>query len=136
MTKQETFDIVAKHLLAQNKKALAVFEDNINEGCAYRGADGTKCAAGCLIPDDKYDPTFEGVGVVMEDYAPPPWTQADDTAARALRLQAILLAEGHNLGLVQNLQKIHDHCHPQDWKTALLGSSKLYGLNAEVLNAF
>lgn len=28
--------------------------------CRYRGPNGTKCFAGHSIPDDKYDPTFEG----------------------------------------------------------------------------
>ena len=27
--------------------------------CAYRGYDGTKCAVGCLIPDDVYSPFME-----------------------------------------------------------------------------
>lgn len=30
--------------------------------CLYRTDDGRKCALGCLIPDDLYDPAFEGEG--------------------------------------------------------------------------
>lgn len=29
-------------------------------GCFYRDAAGNKCAFGCLIPDDVYDPEMEG----------------------------------------------------------------------------
>lgn len=52
-TLQEIFDIVAKHLLTQGKKS-------VSRGfCSYRGNDGTKCAAGALIPDNQYDCKFE-----------------------------------------------------------------------------
>jgi hypothetical protein len=31
--------------------------------CVYRAVDGSKCAIGQLIPEDKYDPNFEGASV-------------------------------------------------------------------------
>lgn len=31
--------------------------------CKYRSSGGLRCAAGHLIPDDKYDPRFEGVSI-------------------------------------------------------------------------
>ena len=47
MTKQEVFNIVVKHLAAQNwEKSLA------NGLCAYQGVDGKKCAIGALLNDD------------------------------------------------------------------------------------
>jgi hypothetical protein len=55
MTKQEIFDKVATHLLAQGKPSFTRFG-----GCQYRGPNGAKCAAGVLIPDDLYDPGYEG----------------------------------------------------------------------------
>jgi hypothetical protein len=48
-TAQEVFDQVAGHLLRQ-------MQCSTNGGwCMYRGPDGLKCAAGCLIGDDEYD---------------------------------------------------------------------------------
>lgn len=54
MNKQEIFDKVYSALINQG-------EPSVNGGvCAYRGANGTKCAIGHMIPDDLYDPEFEG----------------------------------------------------------------------------
>jgi hypothetical protein len=46
-TAQEVFDQVATHLLTQRQRSTT------KGNCAYRGDDGLKCAAGCLLgPDD------------------------------------------------------------------------------------
>lgn len=55
MTKQEILDKVAAHFAIQRRPAITVFGH-----CVYRGPDGLKCAIGALIPDDLYDPRFEG----------------------------------------------------------------------------
>lgn len=34
--------------------------------CTYRSGHGTSCVAGMLIPDDEYDPAFEGNGLSMD----------------------------------------------------------------------
>lgn len=56
----EIFTRVKQHLLTQNARAV-MRDDSCHNGerCAYRGADGLKCAVGCLIPDDKYTPDIE-----------------------------------------------------------------------------
>ncbi len=56
MTEQETFNKVVRHLRKQKVKSLR----NGGFGCAYRGDNGTKCAVGCLIPDELYHPSMEG----------------------------------------------------------------------------
>jgi hypothetical protein len=63
MTPQEIFDTVATHLFTQGHKAI-----NGHGGCVYRCRDGSKCAVGVLIPDDKYFPKMElgGVGVLIQ----------------------------------------------------------------------
>lgn len=55
---QQVYDTVATHLLAQGRPAKAVFKSVVQ--CAYRDHHGFKCAVGCLIPDDMYDPEMEG----------------------------------------------------------------------------
>jgi len=61
-TLQEVFDIVSKHLLAQGKASVDHNSDKTTPFCMYRNPDGLKCAAGALIPDDKYNTIYEGCG--------------------------------------------------------------------------
>jgi hypothetical protein len=56
VTPQEIFDTVARHLFTQGTQA---FDADVAR-CQYRGPNGTKCAVGCLIPDEAYDPEMEG----------------------------------------------------------------------------
>lgn len=56
MTRQEIFNTVADHLLAQGRPAMRIG----TKMCAYRSADGATCAVGCLIPDTHYTPEMEG----------------------------------------------------------------------------
>lgn len=101
-TKQETFDIVAKHLLTQNEQARAMVANStmvMIEGCAYRGKNGTKCAAGCLIPDELYSPKIEGKCSTHSDVKE--------------------LLKDHNTMLVSSLQNIHDTYSVESWKKKL-----------------
>lgn len=119
MTEQETFDIVAKHLLTQNKKAMAVYGFAIAMDmprCAYRGNDGTKCAAGCLIPDDDYNPDMEGRGITTPN-----------------ALHTVLTAAGHDIQLVEALQYVHDVYPVSAWREQLADVAARFGLNTEVL---
>lgn len=107
MTNQETFDIVARALIKQGRPAF----DNLRTGgaCRYRFAleDGTilKCAAGHLIPDEKYDPRMEGVGVYLEE----DYECCDEEGKSKVRLlNKIIGEEGHDLSLVRELQTAHD----------------------------
>lgn len=54
MNKQQVFDTVVAHLRKQGKQAV-----NNDSKCVLRAPDGSKCAVGCLIPDNQYDPSFE-----------------------------------------------------------------------------
>jgi hypothetical protein len=55
MTEQEIFDTVVKHLATQGRRAAD------DEGrCRYRAPDGAKCAVGCLLTDEEYNPAWEG----------------------------------------------------------------------------
>jgi hypothetical protein len=58
---QRTFDHIVRHMYKQGKPAAS------EGGCYYRTANSDfggpqlSCAIGCLIPDDKYDESLEGV---------------------------------------------------------------------------
>jgi hypothetical protein len=99
MTPQEVFNTVATHLFNQGKQAGEYREEEIRDGeyapsfkCLYRGPEGTKCAAGFLIPDELYNPAMENRSIydVIEAYP---------------KLAELL--EG-NRGLLVELQNIHD----------------------------
>lgn len=107
-TEQEVFDQVAIHLLRQNRKSHI-----LNDTCAYRGADGLKCAAGCLIADNEYSPgmeTLQWAGLVRRQVVP-----------------------GFHSQLVRSLQDIHDQFPVQEWKAHLLSFANTNNLSTSVL---
>lgn len=55
MNSQDIFNAVVLHLRTQNEKS-----ESPSKECLYRGLNGKKCAAGCLIPDEKYNSSMEG----------------------------------------------------------------------------
>jgi hypothetical protein len=55
---QKTFDTIVDHLYKQGCASV-----NDDGHCLYRGPNGTKCAIGCLIPDDIYTRGMENVRV-------------------------------------------------------------------------
>lgn len=117
-TLQETFDKVARHLLTQQAKA-----EQPDGNCAYRGEHGRKCAVGCLISDEEYDPKMEGSSVPCEkEYAYP--------SAGTSILQRWMESHGYGtpVGLfLVGMQKIHDAKDPPSWRYYLaLAANKLH----------
>lgn len=110
MNKQEIFDTVVNHLRTQGKKAVK------GQGgiCMYRAPDGSKCAAGVLIPDEIYDPKMEGrdVRALINPY--------DYVALNELF--------GDNLALVAALQTVHDGSMVSEWEVQFEGVAKQFGL--------
>ena len=53
---------IYQHLKQQGKVAV-----NSYGSCVYRSPDGSKCAVGCLITDEAYDPKMEMDGVSDSD---------------------------------------------------------------------
>ncbi len=105
-TKQETFNIVATHLLTQGEKSqeISIDEDGFeNPSCKYRGPDGLMCAAGVLIPDDQYTPDMEGLSCSAEDKP----------------IYHVLVQAGHDPNLCQRLQTCHDVYDVEEWPDQL-----------------
>lgn len=63
LTRQEIFDRVKAHLLAQGKKAGGYKGYYGSFVCQYRDDRGHKCGVGGLIPDELYDSEMEGRNV-------------------------------------------------------------------------
>jgi hypothetical protein len=71
MEAQELFDKVVQHLADQKVPAVEIVANRVE--CKYRDKNGNKCAFGCLIPDEVYDPGMEGIiaeGVLYEFSGP------------------------------------------------------------------
>lgn len=109
-TDQEVFDHVSKHLLSQGCKSVN-YEENekcITMYCLYRGPNGTKCAAGCLIDDTEYK-------VEMENST---WSTL---------CQHRIVPFSHQ-ELIVDLQKIHDDYNPDEWPEKLKQLANNYRL--------
>jgi hypothetical protein len=116
MTPQEIFDKVATHLLTQNKRSIG-FDGSV-KCCRYRALDGSRCAVGCLIPDNEYSETMEG--------------------ARVRKLTGVLdrLELRAHVDLLAHLQATHDSYEPCQWRDNLRLVAIKHGLNTSVVEAF
>ena len=67
-TEQQVFNQAYIHLITQGKRAAS--PDLDVGGCAYLTNEGLKCAAGCFIAEDEYNPEFENNvwAVLVNDY--------------------------------------------------------------------
>lgn len=110
MTQQETFDIVTSKLTEQGCKSISDVGDAGEFICAYRGNRGTRCAAGWLIPNDKYTSAMEG------------------QPAQYYIVARVITDEGHNIDLVSELQRVHDICDVEAWPGAFMGVAADFGL--------
>lgn len=111
LTLQEIYDKVKKHLLEQNVRSMW----NSSE-CAYRGQNGTKCAAGCLIKDEYYHPSFESKNAL------------ETNVAASLANSGVDMFNEADRSLVTSLQNIHDFELPINWENLLIELAKNYKL--------
>lgn len=94
MNNQEFFTKTLNHLRKQGVPAMGPGEYD-NPQCMYRGENGTSCAIGCHIPDDKYKSSMENLRVkaLLQKFPD---------------LQPIF--EGVNSELMADMQFLHDNC--------------------------
>ena len=115
MTRQEMFDIAAKHLLTQRVRSV----DPVTGSCRYRGPQGRMCAIGPMIPDEKYSPDMEGWGVGSCDVWNAMGLDSDDP--------------GNLKTLAHKLQRIHDAWAPTAWPYMLLALALKYNLDTAIV---
>lgn len=131
----EIFEKVFEHLLKQNKKSTDKGGD-----CQYRLRDDEqtlKCAVGCLIEDQFYDPRIEGITMCALVIDAEKWC-ASMGGAGELAGRTQMLADALNLSktpatqrihrMLNLMQTIHDSFEPYEWK------KKLEGLKADMEN--
>ena len=112
MNKQEVFNRVYRHLLAQGARSQA----SDSPGCAYRGEKGRMCAVGCLIDDEHYDEHWN--------------TSAVGEPEVLTALGASLHCEIYegDLPFLSDLQYVHDHENPLNWRPELDALARKHGL--------
>lgn len=98
---EQVFNQVAAHLLKQNKRSITT-DDQGFVNCQYRSPEGLMCAAGCLMSEEEYHPSFENTsydGLTFEESGP--------------------TSKLKHVKLIQELQALHDGYGPEDWKNEL-----------------
>ncbi len=109
MDRQDIFDRVKAHALAQNRCAL--HDDRLS--CAYLAYDGAKCFIGALLTNDQLAVcgSIRGeLGVV--------WSE----------LEIAVGAQHSDRGFLINLQTIHDIHPPESWPAELARFADRYEL--------
>jgi hypothetical protein len=103
VTNEQAFKTMARHMLAQGKRSVAVGRDSFgveHESCRYRGPDGLKCAVGAIIPDEEYRESLEGL----------PARQVQDLVPSL---------QGLDDSMISTVQRIHDNWPVCDWRKLL-----------------
>lgn len=125
LTEQEFFDTAALHLLKQGTRATFPLDDSTDLTqrltCAYRAPDGTKCAIGCFITNEQYDPKMEdnSAAAVQNEYRLPQFTNLKMTYD----------------SIVEKMQSLHDYESPAEWRAKLKALGDRFSLNTDVLGA-
>jgi hypothetical protein len=113
-TTQDLFDHVVRHLFKQHAKS-ARTDLNGSIRCKYRGAEGRKCAIGCVIDDSIYKP-------FMED---------EDVHALSGHISKSIGRELTNsdIDVLDDLRYVHDTNMVHEWPTRLKWRAKMHGLS-------
>ncbi len=100
--KIEILDKIIAGLEVQGRRSLLIKGDGESQlrVCRYRAPDGAKCAIGLLIPDEAYDPVFEGGSLLSP--------QDCGVRLRAKLLELGVYQDDNDLGFLRGLQRMHD----------------------------
>lgn len=127
MNQQEIYNTVRDHLLSQKSKALSPSGSK----CMYRGALGTKCAIGCLLPDEIATPELDSigsVGLILHTVGPNSRFTGPERIATAKAAVDFLGLTEDNHQFFAGLQTIHDGRQPWEWADALASFALSYNL--------
>lgn len=114
MSLQSVFDRVVIHSRAQPRQATSADSDL----CLYRAPNGDKCFVGCLIPDERYSNSMEGMSL--------------GGSSDSGRLMKIVFGDVEwdptMVVLLTQLQSIHDRYRPEKWPALLQKTADNFGL--------
>lgn len=122
-TKQEMFDIVARHLLTQKVHAVAggwylyrLFDIETNKVALA-------CAIGACIPEDKYDAVMDRDHLLVRDIIETFFNDDDDY-------------DDDFINFADDLRRIHDHYEVDEWLEKLKQCGSKHSLDLSVLKPF
>jgi len=128
MNNQQAFEKSARHILNQGERSIGEDGD-----CQYRGQNGNMCALGCLIPDRKYDPTFEGRDIFDVIGGERPYGGDDPGVIVCHGMTDIPSLKNVDRALLNGLQEIHDSEKVTLWRRELKKLATSFGLNKDFL---
>lgn len=107
VTAQELFSCAVAFIAKQGRPSVNAFENGDSPPvCAYRGAKGLKCAVGCLIPDSKYSPDWEGLAFNPAVLRPGANSAQSGDAVFASAVPSLWAHQD----VLRDLQMAHDDC--------------------------
>lgn len=125
MDRQAVFTRISNHLMEQGVPCLSVGNE-VSKICCFKNAHGLKCAVGCLVPDEKYDPIIEKGSLLnirmfkkgkdvyqAETYGNGTATEWDEYRNGSRMLMEVIEAEvgeldDEDITFLQELMAIHD----------------------------
>jgi len=126
MTEQEIFNHVLDHIVEQGQPAR-----DSEESCMYLTASGLKCAVGCLIKPQYYNPIFEGETVSVAFVISPEKCEL----LAALKLSGVDAENKSVNNLLSKIQTAHDtssyHNFVEEFKESMRDIAEESGLEME-----
>jgi len=123
MTLQEIYNTSKAHLLKQGVKAEGQFHPRKPPIPVYRLPNGLKCAIGCHIPDELYDPKMEKKGIIrlIKDFPDQMKSVFGEDVAGFMTSGVGLTTDKNKWTFLEKLQWIHDSdcVDPKEWKNEL-----------------
>jgi len=112
LTINETAKTIKEHMLTQRARSI-----KRGKGCRYRGDYGMRCAVGCLIKDEFYDPALEGMAIT---HVP---------VLNALSFSGVDTYKPKIVEMLSDFQKCHDTKPVCRWATEIERIFENYGIN-------
>jgi hypothetical protein len=118
---------MVNHLRRQGVRA-----ESADGSCLYRGPDGTKCAVGCLIPDDVYHRDMEKLSVeaLLKDTPVTACGERDVNSRQAI----LALNWEVDAALLSTMQNVHDVWCPHTWEDRFLEVADKWNLEIPSLS--
>jgi carbohydrate-binding DOMON domain-containing protein len=110
---QEVFDTVREHLLKQNARSK---KDWL---CVYLSPGGMKCAVGCLIKPEHYNPAMENIGLI---------SKGSQRLRMALCASLGFEPDDTMYQMLSKMQVIHDTVLVAAWPDELQKMAESFGL--------
>lgn len=121
--RRDVFNTIQAHLLKQNARSMGEYDSAEFTGednpCMYRNEDGLSCAVGCLITDDNYDKTIEGMGMTP-------------SVLTAIESSLDIEVDQPLRTMLTELQHLHDSVDVGLWKNELIDLEDTLTLNGTI----